>query len=78
MVSHGSMLIYVEHLDDYLLKFVGQILSSSKKYCQYDPKVLFEMFKDNYKLFVDIKQSKEGEANPLLNDFYQTGILDLI
>ncbi len=74
-----SLIRYIEHLNDYLSKFVAEIVMCWNKNHENSIENIFEMIKDNYKEYVDIKSSKKG-ANPiqLLEDLRKTGIISLI
>lgn len=79
-LNDGTSLIrYIEHLDDYLSGFVAEVVMCWKKNQQSGIENTFEIIKDNYREFADIKASKKG-ANPLLllDNLKKTGIISLI
>ena len=75
----GSLLMYIEHLDDYLAGVVAEIVMCAEKKQIDDIETIFEIIKDNYQEFLDIKNAKKG-ANPisLLNELLECGIINLI
>lgn len=77
--ARGTLLLYIEHLDDYLSATVAEIVMCSKKKQIDDIELIFEVIKDNYQAYCDIKTAKKG-ANPMamLSPLFETGIIDLI
>lgn len=75
----GSLIRYIEHLDDYLLDFVAEVVMCWEKNPQNSIENIFEIIKDNFREYSDIKSAKKG-ANPLslLNSLRKTGIISLI
>ena len=79
-LNDGTSLIrQIEHLDDYLAGFVAEVVMCWEKNRQSSIESIFEMIKDNYREYSDIKASKRG-ANPiaLLDDLRKTGIISLL
>lgn len=79
-LNDGTSLIrQIEHLDDYLSSFVAEVVMCWEKNQQSSIENIFEIIKDNYREYSDIKASKKG-ANPieLLGDLRKTGIISLL
>lgn len=79
-LNDGTSLIrYIEHLDDYLSDFVAEVVMCWSKNPQSSIENIFEIIKDNYQAYTDIKNSKK-EANPiaLLDSLRKTGIIALV
>ena len=74
-----SLLQYIEHLEDYLTTFVSEIIQCWEDHRDSDVEEIFEMIKDNYREYSDIRGAKKN-ANPktLLGDLRETGIIALI
>ena len=74
-----SIIRQIEHLDDYLSGFVAEVVMCWERNPQSSIENIFEIIKDNYREYVDIKTSKKG-ANPmlLLKDLRETGIISLV
>ena len=74
-----SLLQYIEHLEDYLTTFVAEIIQCWEDHRDSDVEEIFEMIKDNYREYSDIRGAKKN-ANPktLLGDLRETGIIALI
>ena len=74
-----SLIRQIEHLDDYLAGFVAEVVMCWEKNRQSSIESIFEIIKDNYREYSDIKASKKG-ANPiaLLEDLRKTGIISLL
>lgn len=77
--ADGSLLLYIEHLNDYLAGVVSEIIMWSERKNVDDIDLIFEIIKDNYMEFTDIGKSKKG-ANPqsLLRPLFETGIISLL
>lgn len=77
--ASGSLLLYIEHLDDYLAGVVAEIVMCAERKQIDDIETIFEIIKDNYQEFLDIKNAKKG-ANPasLLDELLECGIINLI
>ena len=73
------MIRYIEHLDDYLSDFVAEVVMCWERNPQSSIENIFEIIKDNYREYWDIKSSKK-EANPmlLLENLRKTGIISLV
>lgn len=79
MTSNGTLILYIEHLEDYLTKFVGEVVMCADKKHEYNIELIFEMIKDNYQIFYDIVHNKKNAApNVVLNGLLDNGIIDLI
>lgn len=79
-LNDGTSLIrYIEHLDDYLSGFVAEVVMCWEKNPQNSIENIFEILKDNYREYTDIKASKKG-SNPtlLLEHLQKTGIISLL
>ena len=74
-----SLIRYIEHLDDYLSDFVAEVVMCWERNPQSSIENIFEIIKDNYREYWDIKSSKK-EANPmlLLENLRKTGIISLV
>lgn len=74
-----SLIRYIEHLDDYLTDFVAEIVLCWEKNKLSSIEEIFEIIKDNYREYADIRASKK-EANPLclLDKLRKSGIISLI
>lgn len=74
-----SLLQYIEHLEDYLTTFVSEIVQCWEKHQDSEAEEIFEMIKDNYREYTDIRTAKK-KANPimLLDGLRTTGIIALI
>lgn len=74
-----SIIRYIEHLDDYLVNFAAEVIMCWEKHSQSSIEVIFQIIKDNYKMFEDIKNSKKDvDKMALLEDLRKTGIISLI
>ena len=73
------LLQYIEHLEDYLTTFVSEVVQCWESHRNSDVEEIFEMIKDNYKEYSDIRSAKK-QANPkaLLDGLRTTGIISLI
>lgn len=77
--AEGTLLLYIEHLDDYLAGVVAEIVMCAEKKQIYEIEPIFEVIKDNYRLFLDIKNAKKStNTNSLLEPLYKTGVLSLV
>ncbi len=74
-----SLLRQIEHLDDYLASFVAEVVMCWERYPESTIENIFEIIKDNFREYTDIKSSKKG-ANPkeLLKNLRETGIISLL
>lgn len=74
-----SLIRQIEHLDDYLAGFVAEVVMCWERNPQSGIENIFEIIKDNYREYLDIKAAKKG-ANPmlLLDDLLETGIISLV
>lgn len=70
---------YIEHLEDYLATFVSEVVKCWEKHQGSNVEEIFEMIKDNYKEYSDIRSAKK-QANPgeLLEGLRASGIVALI
>lgn len=77
--DNTPLLQYIEHLEDYLTTFVSEIVQCWENHHDSDVEEIFEMIKDNYREYSDIKSAKR-QANPktLLDNLRTTGIISLI
>lgn len=77
--DEASLIRHIEHLDDYLASFVAEVVMCWERNPQISIENIFEIIKDNYNEYVDIKSSKKG-ASPmlLLEDLKETGIISLV
>ena len=79
MTSAGTLMLYIEHLDDYLTRFVAEIVMCAEKKQLESIEVIFEIIKDNYKAFSDIIHNKKNSDSTLLLDrLLKNGIIDLV
>lgn len=79
-LNDGTSLIrYIEHLDDYLSGFVSEVVMCWEKSPDSSIEHIFEIIKDNFRAYADIRASKKG-AHPLelLAGLRETGIIDLV
>lgn len=74
-----SLTHYIEHLEDYLATFVSEVIKYWEKHQGSNVEEIFEMIKDNYKEYSDIRSAKK-QANPgeLLEGMRASGIIALI
>ena len=73
------LLQYIEHLEDYLTTFVSEIVQCWEKHRDSDVEEIFEMIKDNYREYSDIRSAKkQTNSKPLLDNLRTTGIISLI
>lgn len=82
LVSSSSLMMYIEHLDDYLSSFVTEVVVCANKKHEDSMEVIFEIVKDNYNTFCDITD-KNGKnriqgSELLLEKLLKYGIIDLI
>lgn len=75
-----QMVRYIEHLEDYLMEFVSEIIRYAGEKDTDRIEVVLEMIKDNYRQFSDIihQKKKSGSYMVLENGLFCTGILNLI
>lgn len=79
MTSNGALILYIEHLEDYLTKFVGEVVMCADRKQEYNIELIFEMIKDNYWIFCDLIHSKKNVTPEIvLEGLFQKGIIDLI
>jgi len=79
MNDETSLIKYIEHLDDYLSSFVSEVVMCAELKSENRIEIVFEIIKNNYQVFCDIKNSKKmiGQAK-LLEKVFETGIISLI
>lgn len=74
-----SLIRYIEHLDDYLSEFVSEVVTCWEKSPESNIEHIFEIIKDNYQAYTDIRNSKKSvEPLTLLSGLRETGIIALI
>ena len=79
MTSAGTLMLYIEHLEAYLTGFVAEIVMCAEKKQLENIEVIFEIIKDNYKVFLDIIRSKKNSDSTLLLDgLLKSGVINLI
>lgn len=79
MSSNTSLVLYTEHLSNYLFTFIGEVLSYSK-HSNSIPQI-FSMIKDNYDAFSEIvscKDNNEAYKKEKLMHLMKTGELSII
>lgn len=78
--SSISLVMYIEHLSDYLSTLVSEIVMYYDETHVDDLNTILEIIKDNYNAFCDIKNSwnKNNNVPELLNNLCKTGIISLI
>lgn len=75
----GTLMLYIEHLDNYLTSFVAEVVMCADKKKEDNIELIFEMIKDNYQAFLDIiKNKKNGNPQALLSELLEKGIIELI
>jgi len=74
-----SLIRYIEHLDDYLSGFVSEVVMCWEKTPESNIEHIFEIIKDNYQAYTDIRNSKKNiQPLTLLSSLRETGIITLI
>jgi len=77
--EQSSLIIYIEHMYDYLSIFILEIVT-----CIEDKKLeslgeVYTVIKDNYDLFIEFSKSKvASDQNIVKNSVLKTGIIDLL
>lgn len=72
---------YIEHLDDYLLNVVSEIIIQATEKNEYEIEHIFEIIKDQYNAFLDISQGKQKKgisSKDILQSLFDTGVISLI
>ena len=77
MTSAGTLMLYIEHLDNYLTGVVAEIVMCAERKHEVNIEVVFEIIKDNYTTFNMISKDKNADE-ALLEKLLKTGIIDLI
>ena len=79
ITSTGTLMLYIEHLDNYLTSFVAEVVMCADKKKEENIELIFEMIKDNYQAFLDIiKNKKNANSQVLLSGLLEKGIIELI
>lgn len=79
MTSGGTLMLYVEHLDDYLTSFVAEVVMCAENKQEESIELIFEIIKDNYRTFEEIVNSKKSVNRiGMLDGVLKKGIIDLI
>ena len=74
-----SLIRYIEHLDDYLSSFVSEVVMCWEKSSESNIEHIFEIIKDNYRAYTDIRNAKKGvQPLTLLSSLRDTGIISMI
>lgn len=69
----------IEHLDDYLIGFVSQVVATAEDCDEDEAEVVFEMIRDNYASFTDLASSaKSCDMRVMLKELFEEGIIALI
>lgn len=77
-MTSTSLTRYIEHLVDYLNDFVAEVVMCSIIKKEDTPELIFEMIKDNYIAFVDLKKNTNSKDIPkVLAGLLDTGIIEL-
>ena len=77
MTSAGTLMLYIEHLDNYLTGIVAEIVMCAERKQEVNIEVIFEIIKDNYNTF-NILSKEKNTNGVLLEKLLKTGIIDLI
>lgn len=79
MISKSSLIIFIEHLEDYLASFVSEVIRCANKKQENSAEVVFEIIKDNYNVFADIVSSKKQvDTKGILSELTSSGIVELV
>lgn len=79
MSAEGSLILFIEHLDDYLSGFVSEVVMCAETKKEDNIELVFQIIKDNYQMFLDIKNGKKNsEPAVMLEGLVKTGIIALI
>lgn len=79
MDSNRSLILYTEHLYDYLSTFVAEVLNYQKNNNIDNIPEIFSMIQDNYSAFSNVKTIKDRTCKErILKNFIKLGIIDLI
>lgn len=78
MTSAGTLMLYIEHLDNYLTGVVAEIVMCAERKQEGNIEIVFEIIKDNYDTFNAIVRDKKATDEVLLEKLLKTGIIDLI
>lgn len=74
-----SLVLFTEHLDDYLINFVSQVATTATDSNEDSADVVFEIIRGNYAAFKHIASStKSVAANEILSKLLDDGIIDLV
>lgn len=74
-----SLIRYIEHLDDYLSSFVSEVVMCWEKSPESNIEHIFEIIKDNYQAYTDIRNARKGvQPLILLSGLRDTGIISMI
>ncbi len=74
-----SLIIYIEHMYDYLSIFILEIVTCIENKKLESLGEVYTVIKDNYELFIDFSKSKVAiEQDVVKNSVLKTGIIDLL
>lgn len=76
--ANGALRLYIEHLSDYLSCFVSEVVMRAEKKNEDNAEIVFEMIKDNYRMFNEYASMKKGKGFEMLSDLFATGIISLL
>lgn len=79
MSAEGSLILFIEHLDDYLSGFVSEVVMCAEAKREENIELVFQIIKDNYQMFLDIKNGKKSsDPAVMLEGLVKSGIIALI
>lgn len=76
--DQSSLIIYIEHLDDYLTSYITEIVTCLSEKNINSIESAQCLIKDNYEVFIESIQNKNSKDHPMLHQFIKTGIIDLL
>lgn len=82
--THNEQILirYIEHLDDYLLNVVSEIIIQATEKNEYRIEHIFEIIKDQYTTFESISNNTKPKKNDIsedvLQNLFDTGVISLI
>ena len=77
--AEAPLILYIEHLEDYLSGFVSELIIYADKYQEENIEVIFELIKDNYRQYKALIEEKKGvNKEALLQSLLETGVISLM
>ena len=80
-LNNSNLIKMIEHLDDYLISFVSEVVRCASEYNDDSIEVeeVYEIMKNNYRDFLEITESKKKlNLDVMLNSLFETGVISLI